>query len=86
MNDAIGKTDVFKDSRRIVDVGGGLGGMISAILKANPQLEGVLFDAPSVVEKSKDFLAEKGLRERCRTIGGDFFEAVPEGGDTYTMR
>ena len=86
MNEAIGKTDVFKDSRRVVDVGGGLGGMISAVLKANPQLEGVLFDAPTIVEKSKDFIAEKGLSQRCATIGGNFFEAVPPGGDTYTMR
>jgi SAM-dependent methyltransferase len=86
LNDAIGKTDVFKDSRRIVDVGGGLGGMISAILKANPHLEGVLFDAPSVVEKSKEFLAEKNLSDRCRAVGGDFFEEVPVGGDVYTMR
>ncbi len=86
MNEAIGKTDVFADSRRVVDVGGGLGGMISAILKANPQLEGVLFDAPSVVEKSKEFLAERGLDERCAAVGGNFFESVPVGGDTYTMR
>jgi SAM-dependent methyltransferase len=86
MNEAIGKSDVFADSTRIVDVGGGLGGMITAILKANPQLEGVLFDAPSVVEKSKDFIAEKGLSDRCAAIGGDFFESVPAGGDVYTMR
>ena len=86
MNEAVSKTDVFADSRRVVDVGGGLGGMITAVLKANPQLEGTLFDAPSVVEKSKDFIAEKGLSERCQTVGGDFFESVPAGGDTYTMR
>jgi SAM-dependent methyltransferase len=86
MNEAIGKTDVFADSSRIVDVGGGLGGMITTILKANPQLEGTLFDAPSVVEKSKDFIAEKDLSDRCKTVGGDFFESVPAGGDVYTMR
>lgn len=71
---------------KVVDIGGGLGGMIAALLKANPRLEGVLFDAPSVIEKSKDFLAGQGLGERCATVGGDFFESVPAGGDLYTMR
>jgi len=76
----------FSKARTIVDAGGGLGSMISAVLQANPDLNGILFDAPSVIEKSHDFLTEAGVRERCKTIGGDFFESVPTGGDLYTMR
>lgn len=76
----------FSESKKLVDVGGGLGGMISAILRANKHLSGVLFDAPSVIEKSREFLKDAGVSERCETIGGDFFEAVPAGGDVYTMR
>ncbi len=76
----------FSDARKLVDVAGGIGGMISAILLENPQLEGILFDAPSVIEGAKEYLAEKGLSERCETIAGDFFESVPDGGDIYTMR
>lgn len=76
----------FSESQKLVDVGGGLGGMISAILKANNHLSGVLFDAPSVIEKSREFLKGAGVSERCETIGGDFFDAVPDGGDVYTMR
>lgn len=86
VNDAISRADVFSDARRMIDVGGGLGGMISAILEKNPHLEGVLFDSPQVIEKSKEFLAARNLSERCQTIGGDFFESVPAGGDVYTMR
>lgn len=76
----------FNASQKIIDVGGGLGSMISAILQANPNLSGVLFDAPSVIEKAKDYLAQTGVADRCETIGGDFFEAVPTGGDLYYMR
>jgi hypothetical protein len=60
--------------------------MTAAILGANPHLAGVVFDAPSVVEKSQQFLDEAGVGGRCAAVGGDFFEAVPEGGDVYTMR
>jgi len=86
INDAISKNHDYSGCKHLVDVGGGLGGMISAILGANPHLKGTLFDAPSVIEKSKDFLAARGLSERCETVGGDFFESVSAGGDIYTMR
>jgi ubiquinone/menaquinone biosynthesis C-methylase UbiE len=86
LNDAVSKCYDFSGVRRIVDVAGGFGGMISAILAASPQLEGILFDSPSVIEGAKQYLAERGLSDRCETAGGDFFEAVPEGGDIYAMR
>lgn len=76
----------FSPYRKIVDVGGGHGGLLSAILKTNPQSKGVLYDAPSVVEGAKHRLAEAGLAERCDTVGGDFFKAVPEGGDLYLLK
>ena len=86
LNQAISTGYDFSKFKTIVDIGGGLGGMISAILANNPHLKGIVFDAPSVVENSNGFLAERGLAARCETIGGDFFESVPEGGDVYTMR
>ncbi|MBX7171550.1 MAG: hypothetical protein K1X72_11385 [Pyrinomonadaceae bacterium] len=86
ISQAIVESYDFSKVQKIIDVGGGLGGMISAVLRANPNLSGILFDAPSVVEKSKEFLAGAGVAERCETIGGNFFESVPSGGDLYTMR
>lgn len=86
LNQAIAATYDFSKYEKLVDVGGGFGGLISAILDANPELKGVIYDQPSVVAKSKDFLAARGLAERCETIGGDFFESVPAGGDIYSMR
>lgn len=86
LNQAISTVYDFSNVSKLVDVGGGLGGMISAILAANPNVKGMVYDAPQVVEKSKEFLAAKGLADRCESLGGDFFESVPSGGDVYSMR
>jgi SAM-dependent methyltransferase len=76
----------FSPYRKVVDVGGGHGRFLSSILKAHPRAEGVLFDAPQVVEGAVGRLEAEGLAGRCRVVGGDFFEAVPEGGDLYVMK
>ncbi len=60
--------------------------MIAAILQANPRVTGTLFDQPSVVAGAKQYLDEARLGERCEVVGGDFFEAVPRGGDVYTIK
>jgi hypothetical protein len=69
----------------LVDVGGGLGTLLVTLLQANPRLAGVLFDAPTVVEAAADAIAAAGLTERCERVGGDFFAAVPAGGDAYVL-
>jgi hypothetical protein len=69
----------------IVDVGGGAGRLLAQILTAHPAARGLVFDLPPVAEKARAFLAEKGLTGRCDAVGGDMFEAVPEGGDVYVL-
>jgi hypothetical protein len=86
LNRTISTTYDFSGYKKLIDVGGGIGGMISAILAENPSLQGAIYDSPSVVEQAKGFLESKGVADRCETIGGDFFESVPEGGDIYSMR
>jgi O-methyltransferase domain/Dimerisation domain len=76
----------FSGFRRIVDVGGGHGALLAAILNACPQARGTLFDQPHVVAGAKSNLEEYGVTDRCDIIGGSFFEAVPEDGDAYLMR
>jgi SAM-dependent methyltransferase len=73
----------FKD---IVDVGGGNGSLLTAILKRHEQMRGVLFDLPRVVERAQPVVEASGLRERCRFAGGSFLESVPAGGDVYVLR
>jgi hypothetical protein len=76
----------FSSFGRVVDVGGGRGLMLSAILRAHTQMRGTLFDLPRVVAGAKTVLSDQGVIDRCDVVGGSFFEAVPGGGDAYVMR
>jgi hypothetical protein len=70
----------------LVDVAGGVGSTLAAILRANPHLQGVLFDLPQVIERSRNHLVEQGVAARCRTETGSFFDAIPAGADAYFMK
>jgi tRNA A58 N-methylase Trm61 len=76
----------FSCVSRVVDVGGGHGRLIAAILGANPHARGMLFDQAPVVEGARDFIAQLGLETRCELIAGDFFRSVPAGGDLYIVK
>jgi O-methyltransferase domain/Dimerisation domain len=76
----------FGRYRTIVDVGGGNGALLAAILAAHEQVEGVLFDQPHVVADAPALFEREGVSDRCRIVAGDFFESVPEGGDAYLLR
>jgi O-methyltransferase domain len=82
---AVAEAYDFSGVERIVDVGGGLGTLVATLLRRHPHLTGVLFDAPSVVEQAAEAIAAAGLGDRCRCEGGDFFAAVPSGGDAYIL-
>lgn len=70
----------------LVDIGGGEGGLLAAILEANSALRGVLFDLPHVVAGAKDRLDRAGVADRCEVVGGSFFDTVPEGADAYLLK
>ncbi|HEX5502371.1 MAG TPA: methyltransferase, partial [Thermomicrobiales bacterium] len=76
----------FSGIARLVDVGGGHGLLLATALRAHPALRGVLFDRPEVVAGAAATLAAAGVAERCEIDGGDFFTAVPPGGDAYVLR
>ena len=85
-NEAILSRYDFSGIRKIVDVGGGHGGLITHILQKHPDMKGVLFDAPSVIEGAKARIQDAGLSDRCEAQGGDFFQSVPAGGDAYILK
>lgn len=70
---------------RLVDVGGGRGGLMCALMEAHPQLHGIVFDLPSVIRSTRDYLRKAGFAERCEAIAGDFREEVPAGGNAYVL-
>ena len=74
----------FSDVRNVVDIGGGHGALLAALLRAHPQMSGTLFDLPSVLAGAASVLGEMG--ERARTVAGDFFDEAPAGADLYVMK
>ena len=76
----------LSQSRRLVDVGGGDGTLLVAVLRAHPQIAAVLFDRPAVIGAARRNFEADGLTERCEFIGGDFFVGVPPGADTYLLK
>ena len=71
---------------RIVDVGGGHGALLCAIMRAYDGPSGIVFDLPEVVEGTSELLIASGLAARIDTTGGDFFEQVPAGADAYLLK
>jgi len=86
VNEKITSLYDFSRFNKVVDIGGGHGGLITSILKANPQAKGVLFDAPEVISGARPKIEASGLADRCETVPGDFFQSVPAGGDAYIMK
>lgn len=70
----------------LVDVGGGFGGLLLPILRAHPPMRGIVFDLPHVEHGAAERIRAAGLEDRCAFVGGDFFEAVPVGGDAYVLK
>lgn len=75
----------FSPFGTIVDVGGSYGTLLAAILRRNPGTRGILFDQPHVAAAAAEHLAAAGVADRCTTVGGDFFVALPAGGEAYVL-
>jgi hypothetical protein len=76
----------FSGIDTLVDVGGGHGLLLAAILRANPHLRGILCDAPHVIEGARPLLEEAGVLDRCELASCDFFSSVPPGADAYLLK
>jgi hypothetical protein len=75
----------FSPYGTVVDVGGGDGTLIEAILSANPAARGVLLERPQAIAHAGERLQQAGLLGRCLLQPGSFLEAVPIGGDLYLL-
>lgn len=74
----------FPATGTVVDVGGGPGGLLRAVLRRNPGLRGVLFDQDSVLKEHR--IDDPSVAGRWETAAGDFFAAVPSGADIYLLK
>ena len=76
----------FSQFKHIVDIGGGNGAMLIAVLKAAPHARGVVFDEEYVVKKTQVILIENDLAGRANVEAGNFFNHVPADADAYLMK
>lgn len=70
----------------IVDIAGGHGRLLAAVLNATPQARGILFDQPHVISGASALLEEHGVADRVKLVEGSFFESVADGGDAYLLK
>ncbi len=82
-NGAILASYDFSAHRQVVDVGGGQGATLTAILQANPRVIGVLFDLPQVVNT---VTLPDNVASRSEIVAGDMLESLPPGGDVYILK
>jgi len=75
----------FSQISSVVDVGGGQGQFLRAILQLHPKMKGTIFDLPSTFELVEQHFSGDPCSSRIAAIGGDFFDSVPEGADAYVL-
>jgi O-methyltransferase domain len=83
-NAAIADAYDFSGVRMLVDVGGGHGATLTAVLRRYPTMKGVLFDLPEVVATAR--FEGPDLAGRCDVVGGNMLQSVPAGGDAYVIK
>lgn len=83
--DAIAEAIGDIGSKTIVDVGGGEGTVLSKVLHRNPLSTATLLERPDVAKLAQERLRRSDLTDRVAVAEGDFFEAVPPGGDIYLL-
>jgi hypothetical protein len=76
----------FAGVQRLVDVGGGFGELLAAVLSNHPRMQGVLFDMAHAIARAHPFLAAARVAARCELVAGDFFNMVPAGADAYALK
>ena len=76
----------FRGVSTVVDVGGGNGGMLLAVLQAHPGMQGILFDLAQGLAGARETLAAAGVADRVTLREGSFFEAAPTGADLYLLK
>lgn len=83
--DALPEVYDFSGGTTVVDVAGGGGALLAAVMRASPNVHGVLFDRAGAAEIGRRQLAAAFPPERFDVVAGDMFESVPPGGDVYLL-
>jgi len=86
-DDAVLAAWTFPSAGKVVDIGGGRGTLLSAVLRAHPQLHGVVFDLAHVIERARPAFAGQRLGSRLQGAPGDFFaDELPRDAQVYMLK
>jgi phospholipid N-methyltransferase len=76
----------FSRHRRILDLGGGTGSFLIAVLSRFGTLQSTLFDVPAVAAATRRMLARTPYEARIQVMEGDFFkDRIPKGHDAIII-
>lgn len=75
----------WESVRTVVDVGGGTGALLAEILRAHPNVQGILVDFPKTVARAAQTFTAAGVADRVEIIGQSFFDPLPAGADLYVL-
>src|SRR5438132_1031201 len=84
--DAALKAYDFSGIGTLVDVAGGHGMVLTAVLQKYSAMKGILCDLAEVIPGAQQRIRSLNLENRCRAEVADFFKSVPAGGDAYIMK
>ena len=82
----VAKLYPFNDIKKLCDVGGGSGALLSEILIRYPHLQGVLLDCDGVIDSAKQLFSARAISERIEFVSGNFFDRVIPGCDAYLLK
>jgi hypothetical protein len=82
----IARSYPFDKYSTVVDLGGGVGTLLAAILEEHPHLTGVLFEIDDLKIPAMSYLSAKGLQDRAQVSIGSFFDSVPPDLDLYLVK
>ncbi|HEY5834825.1 methyltransferase [Streptomyces sp.] len=69
----------------VMDVGGGNGLLLAALLTAHPTLRGSVLDLPASLDTARRTFADRGVGDRAEALAGSFFDSLPSGADGYIL-
>ena len=82
---AIARSYDWSSVRHVIDVGGGVGRTLAALLSEHPHLRGSLVDLPGPATEAAALFAQADVADRCAIVQQSFLDALPTSGDAYLV-
>jgi len=76
----------FGGAQTVVDVGGGRGELLAAILRTHPEMRGILADHARVMADARQVFDRAGVSDRCGIVSADVMTEVPRYGNVYLLK